>query len=677
MNNLNKILIIIIGFAIVLRLFVFLELKNSPVIQVPIADSKTYIVLAGDILRGDILASGTVFTNPFYFYFIALIQFFFGFISSDYYAVIFSQIILSTISIYFIYRISIQIFIERVAILTVIFASVYEILIFFDNTLLSVTLINFLNAGMILLLFEYYLQKKKKYLFFSGLLCGLSIITRGNLLLFLPFVLIWFILIKDGWSIFLKNAVLFISGVLVFTLIIIIRNYAITSELVPISSNMGYNFYIGNNEKANGTYRIPEFIHSTYQYYEEKQSEQEAEHRTGKKLTHNEASNYWFKEAFNFIIKNPSKYLSLIYQKTYLFFNNTETANNISNYTAREHSVLLKYLPQNFGILSGLGILGIIFSLRNLKDKRILLLVSFVLSYFIANLAVMTASEYRAPVILYFLMFGSYALNELYRLAESGKYLKLIYVLIPLLLLIYWTNYPDEKLKQYRNTDADYAAFGNELTLSKIYEEANRMYLKAIEENPADKYLYYRIASNCQRDNDAVNALKYYKLTPNIDALPDSVKLGYLELSSNELFSQNDFTAARKILERIIRYEPDNYVLLNNLGTCCLNMDLLDDAESYFKKTVVIKANYSPALANLGLIEEKKGYLANAILYFQKTVDIDGTLPQYKLKLVELYLKAGQTNKANEISSALKATYPRNSTVITELNRILQNKGIK
>jgi hypothetical protein len=41
----------------------------------------------------------------------------------------------------------------------------------------------------------------------------------------------------------------------------IIRNYAVFERFVPISTNGGINFLIGNNPQSTGKYYVPEEIH--------------------------------------------------------------------------------------------------------------------------------------------------------------------------------------------------------------------------------------------------------------------------------------------------------------------------------------------------------------------------------------------------------------------------------
>lgn len=673
MSNSSKITLLIISLSLVVRLLVFFELKDTPIIQHPIADSGTYITAAEKILNSD-WSGSTTFTNPFYYYFVGIVELIFGFFASPkFISILIIQSLLSTVTVLLIYRMAMKLFDEKIAFASAVVILLYEVLIFFDNTVLSVSLINFLNTLMLYFLFLYYDNQKTRYLIFSGLACGLSIITRANLYLFLPFVIIWLWMISGkNFKETSRRMGYFVLGMLVFIIAITVRNYLVTSELIPISSNFGYNFYVGNNEKSNGTYVKPEFVHSTAQYYEEKESEEEVARRTGKNLSHNQASWFWMGEGLNFIKNDPSKYISLLGDKSYLFFNNVETANNLSNYTARDFSVLLKYLPSNFGIISGFGILGMIFIFFHNKDKRMLLLVFYIATYFLANIIIMVASEYRAPVIMYFIVFAVFAVFRLYDSFMKRKYAVLL-SLVPVLCFMYWTNYHNKNLDNYRSTEADYIAYANDYLKYKDYNSAITIYKMAVESDTTKKYLFFHIARMYQLLNDNKNALIYYRMTPKIEQYPDSVKLGYWVLQANEYYSIGDYDNAETILRKVIQLDTMDYSSMNNLATCYMKMDSLNQAEQILLKSINVNPNYVFSYANLGGVYYKKGNFNASVSYLLKANGIDTLNPYVKLDLIRSYLKLQNKSKANEIVYDLKEHFQESSPIIQEMNKIISN----
>jgi len=671
----DRLIYLILFAALAIRVAVYLELRHTPIITIPIADSYTYCKIAHQILQGNWLNNISTFTNPLYGYFVALTKYCFDFSTSDNFnSVLVLQCLLSLLTIYYSFLIVKNMFDSRTAMFTSLLISVYEILIFFDNTILSVSLINLLNTLMLFFIMQFEISGKKKFLLFSGLACGLSLVTRANLIIFVLFALIWiFTGSKRQITVFLQRAGLFLTGVLVFVALLTVRNYIETSEFITVSSNWGYNFYVGNNERANGTYVKPEFIHSTDQNFEEKESEQEASRRTGRQLTHSESSAYWFSQGVNFIWNNPDEYLSLMGKKLYLFFNNVETANNLSNYTARDYSTILKFSPSNFGIISALGLAGILLALRG-KNRRFHLIVQlFILSYLLSSLIFMVASEYRAPLIMLLIAYAVYAIFELYRMLKTKHYLGPASISAAVILFTCWTNYQNDELKAYKSTGADYVAFGNQLLVSGNNDGALNMYLKAIVADSSDKLTNFKIAEVYYSKKDYVNALKYFQDSPNIERLPDKMKLDYIDSKAIYSYNSGQYADAAIYLRRLIAID-ENYSRLNNLAACLIALDSLDEAEGILKKSVSMNSGYAMAYLNLARIFGKEGKTNEEIKNLEKFYEISPPEPSEELNLLKLYINAGMIDKANELGTKILRELPENSKELSELKKIFKSR---
>ena len=669
----QNLLYFIFLFPLIIRIFVFTQLQNTPIVNIPIADSKTYIDIATKILSVSWLGNFSTFTNPFYGYFVSIIKLVFGFLPlKNFDVVLLAQSILSSCTIVLIYKIAQRIFDKNIALISVILISLNEILVFFDNTILSVSLINFLNTAVIFTLYKYSDTKKYLYIILAGVLAGLSIITRANYIIFVIFIIIWFYILNQKTIVkTLKPLAIFAGGLIAVVLLMTIRNYIVSSEIITVSSNFGYNFYIGNNDKANGTYVIPRFITSTDQYYEEKQSENEANLRTGKQLSHSGASFFWFKEGLKFIIHHPGKYFQLEWKKIYLFFNNTEAANNLSNYTARDYSYVLKYLPSNFGIISAFGLLGIILSLIYKKSRKTLLIIFFLLSYFLANLIFMVASEYRAPLIPFMIMFGIYGIKQLWDYYSIKKYELIGVIIIPVIFFIYWTNYSNAELKTYRSTSADYSLYGHILQSSKNYTESSEMYIKAIASDTAAKEFNFDIANNYYAMNEGTYALNYYRITPGIDNIPDSMKLNYLQVQSDDDYKNRNFASACKSL-RIIALYDTSYTSFSNLGACLIELDSLDAAISVLRKSISLKPDYYFPYINLGRIYDAKKMYDSAIINYETALKLNNSVTQVEFNLLQIYLKTGKKDKADGLRQTMTKEYSDKPDIISKLNSMFE-----
>ena len=133
------------------------------------------------------------------------------------------------------------------------FFACHPLLIFATNLLYSETVYLFL-----LLLFTCSCLKiaeksgRKGWAIISGLLLGVSVLIKPNLLLFpLPlFLWLWFALRSFRRALLLGGLVAATMIAIVFPWML--RNYQISGALVPVSANFGLNLWQGNHPEADG-----------------------------------------------------------------------------------------------------------------------------------------------------------------------------------------------------------------------------------------------------------------------------------------------------------------------------------------------------------------------------------------------------------------------------------------
>jgi len=77
--------------------------------------------------------------------------------------------------------------------------------------------------------------------FVSGLVLGMALMTRSILVFFLPFLIGWFILVRERRALVSTSAVL--GGVLLVVLPWTIRNYSHFGAFVPLTTNGGHSFF--------------------------------------------------------------------------------------------------------------------------------------------------------------------------------------------------------------------------------------------------------------------------------------------------------------------------------------------------------------------------------------------------------------------------------------------------
>ncbi len=221
----------------------------------------------------------------------------------------------------------------------------------------------------------------------AGLVLGLSAIARPSILILvpvLPFVFRHAAAPRKGaenepvrgygrplWS---------SAGSLVFILPVLVRNFVVGRDFVPIASQGGVNFYIGNNPQSNGSQAmVPGAradLYGTYQGAIEL-----AEKDAGRKLKPSEVSNYYTRKALDFIVTEPADAASLFFKKLYLFWAGIERSNDKYMQFFWKRYGLGRFPLPGFWLVGPFALLGGALLIRRWREYSLLYL--FVLSYMI------------------------------------------------------------------------------------------------------------------------------------------------------------------------------------------------------------------------------------------------------------------------------------------------------
>jgi len=185
---------------------------------------------------------------------------------------------------------------ERVARLASIGVALYPLHIFYGAWLIAEALFLALVGGMLWVGIS--LQRDPSYLK-AGLLggvIGLAIMTKPVILVYLPFMVIFF-LVSVAAS-FRKRLLLGVATACTILVVVspqLVRNYRVFSELV-LFTNGGYTFYVGNNEYAFGGYY-------THPLTLEKRETEVAEQKV------------YYRRGLDWIRQNPTDFASLVFKK--------------------------------------------------------------------------------------------------------------------------------------------------------------------------------------------------------------------------------------------------------------------------------------------------------------------------------------------------------------------------
>jgi 4-amino-4-deoxy-L-arabinose transferase-like glycosyltransferase len=392
---------------------------NDPTFWHPGAgtDMFTYDSQAQNILKG--IHPAPYYYGPLYSYFLSTIYFVFG---HNLYIARFVQHIFGVFTCFFIYLIAKRCFGNHVGYISLFISCLYDMFILHEGLLLIEFLSTFLNALLILLLLRTEDTFSYKRFALAGIVIGLSGLARTNILLFVPFILIWMLMgsgVRDYRSC-LKRFGLLCLVILLTISPATLMNYIYAKRFVLVSTNGPVSFWVGNNKNADGTYMMPPMSD-----------------RLAKRL--NEIGDKaYIEDAIRFIREEPGNFARLTWRKFLLFWGSFEVANNMNYEQIKGWSPIIK-MPFfiGFGTVVPLSLLGMVLSLRNRKG---LILYLFLLSFMIGMVAFFVLGRYRIAGLPAFIPFAGFSLVFLYERLKKRSYRPILFsflILVPSILFVH------------------------------------------------------------------------------------------------------------------------------------------------------------------------------------------------------------------------------------------------
>ncbi|MCR9144901.1 MAG: tetratricopeptide repeat protein [bacterium] len=113
--------------------------------------------------------------------------------------------------------------------------------------------------------------------------------------------------------------------------------------------------------------------------------------------------------------------------------------------------------------------------------------------------------------------------------------------------------------------------------------------------------------------------------------------MAVLEEDYLKLLASGDFRKISRVLEEIIRVQPDHVAALIEFGNLCYEHEKLDEALRYYDRAVEIQPDCVEALYNVANIHFKAKRYAVAIRNFQQCIELDPDFPEAYYNLGLLY----------------------------------------
>ncbi len=595
-------LIAILAAAFALRLIFLIVLKAKwPGFDTPSIDALYHHVWAQRIAGGDLLSGGPFFRAPFYPYFLAALYMLFG---TDFVAVFLIQILIGVGTTALTYFLARRLFDERIAILSAALVAINGVLIFFELQLLLDFLTPFFLLLILLFLIRARTSDATKNLFWAGLFCGLFAITRPNVLALIPLFVGWIYLRQTGIKSKIKRSLVFLAGAILIIAPVTARNLLVGGDFVLIASQGGINFYIGNNEQADGkTALLPGKGH-TWQYSDAEFEAAAAQGLRPGDLKPSQVSDYFSAKAWKFIREKPIEFIKLTVKKTYLFWNYYEISNNNSLYFVTRY-VGLTFIPLFlFSLIGPLGFVGAVDSLIRPGPRRLLGLTIF--AYSLTVIAFFVTDRFRLPIVPLLTICASHALYEIVAAARNDdrRRFALLGGAVIFVGIFCWSDF-------YRHHDTNDAlahySLGNVFLKKGDYDRAAAEYRRAIESAPCVPHAHTNLGVIAFYSGDTATARREFEM--EINSCGPSGK-AYNNLSLLKRLN-HDYLAAYATADSAVKAFPNYREAYINLILAALAADssdlieksILEFAET-FPEDIAARYYHGYYLETKGLLEK-------------------------------------------------------------------------
>lgn len=411
--------LLLFSFAVLLRLalVVILDTHSSPYHQ------SEHVQIADHILKGKGYSYGWYglvdldegsFMPPLY---VAVVLFSrMLFTSTPWLAIQILQAFLSAGTCVVVYLIGREVFTELVGIVASLLFCVYPPALGYTLDIQSVVWETFLAVLLVHVCISWRRSRSWKSAMLIGFVWGLGVLSRANLLLLAPFLLIWMIL-SDG-----RKAAVQFSAVFCTLMLVLgpwaLRNYSVHGDFVLVSTNGGFNFFMGNNENAAGT---------VYQSLGDVWKQHPGLAKELAQLNEVERDGRLYQEGIKFIQTHPKEAFSLALRKFVYFwwFVPEFLKRGVTSGYPRYFGLIYVL---SYAVILPLSLLGFVLSIREYEE--LIIIYALLLIQTLVSTAFVAGIRFRAVVEPLLIILAAYGivwvlskvtLIALHRSERTGK----------------------------------------------------------------------------------------------------------------------------------------------------------------------------------------------------------------------------------------------------------------
>ena len=404
--------------ALAVRLVYLSQLDGSPLFTVLMGDARVYDQWAVRIAGGEWMGTDIFYQTPLYPYCLGVIYAIAGHNPG---LVRIIQAFLGAGSCVMLGLAGGRFFGEREGLIAASILAIYPPAIFFDGLIQKSSLDLILVTAILALLGEFQHRRSWRWLAAAGFVTATLVLNRENAFVLFPVVAVWLLIgfrevstrARAGWM------ALFATAGFLVLLPVGLRNRHVGGEFVLSTSQLGPNFYIGNNPTASGSYEslVPGRGDPVF---ERADAVTLASQAAGRSLSPREVSQYWLQRSFEYIRAQPLDWLRLSSRKLLLTMNANEISDTESIEAYAEFAPLLRTLRWlDLGVVLPLAAFGAWMCHRDCRRHLLLYLAGAGMVLAIA--AFFVVARYRHPLVPLVMLFAGAGVGSLVGVRVSSR----------------------------------------------------------------------------------------------------------------------------------------------------------------------------------------------------------------------------------------------------------------
>jgi tetratricopeptide (TPR) repeat protein len=507
---------------------------------------------------------------------------------------------------------------------------------------------------------------------------------------------------RQTWRAGIARAVLLAASLLAVLAVNAARNYAVSGDFVLIASHGGLNLYIGNHDRADGTYTpVPGITPSIAGQAGD--SARVAEAATGRRLSPGEVSDYFARRAIAWVLAHPADAFYLTIRKVGILLNRVDVPLNYSYaFYAREASPLLRVLAVGPWLLLPFGLIGLFWPALRANRFGYWIWAMFVPVYGAAVVVFFVTDRYRMPLFVPLCATAGAALLRFADLAAARRFGELIRPAGAV---------TGAALVAFASLGLD-DGIGGEQTRKAVwlieqgsFDEAGRYVEQIANGHSHPGVMRFRVAQAFLGAGRPQNAATLLREALRIDGPRPAIRLalgealartgrwseavGHLQAA---YASRHDIHIAGPLLVRalVLSGRPDEAVkrlssmpdsvaagpaapeVALDFGTLALETRALDEAIRWLRLAVGHAPNRAEAHEKLGLAIFLRGDPRTALPHLERARNLDPASASAHLNLAALYAELGRFPEARAMASEalrLDPSEPRAGDLLKALPR--------